>query len=186
MGTLPVFADTVSLQLPTYYAGTFTVTPVATSPVASFTPLFNQGSAVLPGIGGGGSLANTTYVCCSRFSTAPLGMTIGHLNVSCAAYNAADAATGLGAYKALSAAGLGGATIHFGVANAANSALTPLNLGQVVIPTSPQAGPWVTAATGTVATPYTVAPGDMMVVTVSNTDTTTTQWASACVPYVGA
>jgi hypothetical protein len=119
------------------------------------------------------------------FYSIPIGTTIGHLNVSCESYNAADAASGNVNYTSLDANGLGGGTIQFGITNGTYSIFTPFSIGSVIIPTSPQAGPWVTSVTSSAGTPYTILSGDNLVVTVSAIDNTATQWANLCNVFVG-
>lgn len=154
----------------------------------NFIPLMQQGAGTagipnltnspLQNLPYGGSSQNIT-------SSAPVGMTIGHLNVACASFNAADAVSGHSQYAPLDANGLGGATVGFGVVNAANSIDTPLVIGTVVIPDSPQGGPWVTNVSSVVGSPYTVLAGDTLVLGVSGTSVTATQWATACFPMIG-
>lgn len=119
------------------------------------------------------------------YGTPPLGMVIGHVAVSCDAYNAADAAAGNVPYGPLDSNGLGGATINFAVTNATYSAASPLVLGSVVIPTSPQAGPYVVNGTSTVSSPYTVLGGDSVIIQVTGTSTVATQWLEGCNVEVG-
>lgn len=148
---------------------------------SQFYTLTGGGAQIgLPGIGGG-KLSNQSYTGSQLF--APIGFTVGHLFVSCAAYNASDAG-GNSPYNPLDSSGLGGATVHFGITNGTYTGESPLNLGTVVIPTSPQAGPWVTSVVASSSISYTVAAGDGFVVTVSSASTNA-QTAIACTPGVG-
>lgn len=115
----------------------------------------------------------------------PVGFVIGHVNVTGAAYNTTDATAGNIPYTPLNSDGLGGGTITFGIINATNFFASPLVLGTVVLPTSPQGGPWVTSVTSTVSSPYTVLPGDGLVTLTSSVDTTAAQWVSQIQAYVG-
>ena len=134
-----------------------------------------------------GSLANAPYNGTSQFlvGAAPLGMNIGHLNVTGVAYNPVDAAASIGNYTSLDANGLGGATINFAIINGSNSLTSPLVIGSVVIPTSPTAGPWVTSVSSSVSSPYTILPEDSIVISITSTDTATSQWVSGCVAMIG-
>jgi len=114
----------------------------------------------------------------------PLGAVISEINISCQDFNATDAAAGNSVYTPLSAAGLGGATFSFGIANGTFSGSAPFNLGSVVIPDSPQGGPWVTHSTSSI-TPYTVLAGDSLVVLVTAVSGTTTQWVGNCEVFIG-
>jgi hypothetical protein len=138
----------------------------------------------LPGIGPA-ALAVTNWLSVSAaVGDIPVGTTIGHINVSCSAYNSADVTAGNSPYSPLDANGLGGGTIDFGIQNATFSGAAPFNLGSVVIPDSPQAGPWVTSVTSAV-TPYTVLSGDSLVMTVPTISGTATQWVYDCTPMIG-
>jgi hypothetical protein len=138
----------------------------------------------LPSINGGQLVATTWNGTTHSYGMIPVGTSIGHLNVSCAAFNAADAAAGNSTYASLDINGLGGGTISFGIINSANPGTAPLSLGSVVIPQSPQAGPWVTSVTSSVS-PYSVLAGDSLQVLVSSVSGTATQWAAACIPMIG-
>lgn len=158
--------------------GGVTLTPVLNSGVSG-TPSF------LPGTGQG-PIAVTTFAGINgTVGLIPVGTVIGHINVSCADYNSTDATAGNSPYSPLSSTGLGGGTIQFGIADAAHSGTAPLSLGAVVIPDSPQAGPYAVASTASVGTPYTVLAGDSLVMIVSAVSGTAAQWVSACVPMIG-
>ena len=115
----------------------------------------------------------------------PAGMVIGHINVTCPPFNPVDAAVGNSNYHTLDVNGLGGGTINFGIINGTYSGNSPLILGSVVIPDSPQAGPWVTSVTSAVSTPYAVLPGDALVLTVPSVSTTATQWVAYPQAFAG-
>ena len=103
-------------------------------------------------------------------------------------YNAVDASAnashGYGFYNILDSTGLGGATIKFGIANGTYSTASPLVLGTVVIPTSPQAGPWITSVTSAVGTPYTTLAGDAITLYISAMSSAT-QKVYDCEGFVG-
>lgn len=148
---------------------------------ANLVPLSTANSPGIPGIGSG-HLLNKAYT--GFTMTGPLGMTVGHISVECASYNPTDAG-GNSQYNALTSTGLGGATVNFGIVNGTHSGTAPLALGSVVMPDSPQAGPWVTSVTTAVATPYTILAGDAFAVTVTNTSVGPLQWDTNCIPMVG-
>lgn len=125
---------------------------------------------------------STTY---SGPGALPVGFVIGHINVTGAAYNTTDATAGNLPYTALNSDGLGGGTITFGIVNATNFFASPLVLGTVVLPTSPQGGPWVTSVTTTLGSPYTVLPGDGLVTLTNAVDGTAAQWVAQIQAYVG-
>jgi len=152
---------------------------------ASFFPIMFVGVTFLPT-----PLANLSYGNQNNSyqiqEGIPAGMIIGHLNVACAAYNPTDAAASQNEYSPLDANGLGGATIGVAIVNGSHSVLSPNVIGSVVIPTSPQGGPWVTTVTSAVGTPYTIQAGDSIVADVTATSTSATQWASQCNLNVGS
>lgn len=179
-------------------------------PAGASTPIFNLsctgnvgvGGAYSPSVGGSTSyfpmnptvyLANVGsgsvndqpfYYTPTSFSVA--GFTIGHIAVSCGVYNEADAISGQSPYNALDSTGLGGTTFTFGVINSTHSVNSPLILGQVVIPTSPQHGPFVTSGSAAVVTPYTVTPNTSLTLSMSGTDMSAAQQISQCVPLIGS
>ena len=132
----------------------------------------------------------------SWFYNIPIGMTIGHLMVNCASYNAADVAQEVlngsinyapivSEYTPLNAAGLGGGTVNFYITNATHSVTSnPLLIGSVVLPTSPQAGPYITNVTSVVSSPYTVLSDDVIILNVTSASSAT-QKLEACMPYIG-
>ena len=181
----------------TLTAGTgVTITGTPTNPIinatgggggTSFVPLITGygGASFLPGNSTGvpGPLTAAPITNSNQYSPA-LGSVIGHIAVSCASYNATDAANGYDAYTPLNASGLGGGTINFFINNATYPYTAPLALGSVVIPTSPQAGPWVTSASTAVGTPYTVLSGDSIIMSVTAVSSAA-QKVTNCIPLVG-
>ena len=98
----------------------------------------------------------------------PVGYSIGHVDISCAEYNPTDATSGASPqYNPLDANGLGGATASLGIISSSFLIASPNVIGTFVIPTSPQAGPWVTNYAYTMGTPYTILPDDNVVFRVS-------------------
>jgi len=151
----------------------------------TFEPIFSATNGYYFNAVGNGPLSPDGPYNGNQLFVVPVGITIGHINVACNAFNAADAAAFPGnPYSTLAADGLGGGTIDFGIVNATHSGTAPLNLGSVIIPTSPQAGPWVTSVTSAVGSPYTTQAGDGIVAIISAADATA-QVVSACVPQVG-
>jgi hypothetical protein len=157
-------------------------------------PLLLENAGVLTSalfFGGPNGLALAVAPFNGATSIAPVGMVIGHIYVIGCTYNSADAsafgpaANGGGYYNPLDGHGLGGGTIQFGITNATHSGSSPLIIGSVVIPDSPQAGPWVTSGASTLSSPYTVLPGDNFVVTVTSVSATATQFVSCCIPFIG-
>jgi hypothetical protein len=132
----------------------------------------------------------------SWFYNIPIGMTIGHLMVNCASYNAADVAQEVlngsisyapvvSQYTPLNAAGLGGGTVNFYIINATHSITSnPLLIGSVVLPTSPQAGPYITSASSVVSPSYTILQNDNMVLSVTSVSSAA-QTLLQCLPYIG-
>lgn len=115
----------------------------------------------------------------------PVGFVIGHLNVTCEPYNAADSASSVGPYTPLNSNGLGGGTITFAIVNGTYPESAPFTLGSVVIPTSAQTGPYVVSATSTVGTPYTVLANDGLTFEVTAVSGTAAQWVVNCSGFVG-
>jgi hypothetical protein len=128
--------------------------------------------------GGPNNVAATSYGLPDLY--APVGNTIHNLNVTCSAFNATDAG-GTSNYNPLDANGLGGYTTDIAVVNASFSVSAPHLIGSVIIPTSPQAGPWVTSVT-TAVTPYNMLAGDSLTFRISSPDAIATQWVAQCSP----
>jgi hypothetical protein len=160
--------------------------------VASGQPVWAMPAGVSPLVsplvyaGGLGPMTNTPPSG-NDFFVMPAAGILGHLRVTCQVYNPTDAAVlGQSNYTSLNSAGLGGGTVTIGITNGTYSVLTPLVLGSVVMPTSPQAGPWVTSVTATVGTPYAVLPNDNLTWSISAVDGSAAQWDYGCLLYVGA
>jgi|SRR5665213_2171547 len=120
----------------------------------------------------------------SAVAAIPTGIILGHMNVSCISYNPADALASIGPYTPLDSSGLGGATITYGITNATFSRSSPLILGTLVLPTSPQAGPWVTSVNSPIGSPYTILPGDNLTLSVTSVSPAA-QVAQGCFAYAG-
>jgi hypothetical protein len=150
---------------------------------SSLISLISDGGTSVPS--GAGNISDLPYTEGS-LSQAPLGISIGHINVTCSAYTTANASAGYEAYSytPLDATGLGGGTINFAITNTTYPISAPLVLGSVIIPSSPQFGPWITAVTSSVATPYTILPGDNVIMSITDV-ASTTQTVSGCMPYIG-
>lgn len=139
----------------------------------------------LAGIGFQSPIVNTGINDHQQAGAVPIGTVIGHINVTCASYNATDAGSGNGLYSPLDSNGLGGGSINFFIVNAAHPSTAPLSVGSVVLPTSPQAGPYVTSVTAAVGSPYTVLAGDSMEFSITSVSGVASQWDTSCVPFVG-
>jgi len=120
----------------------------------------------------GGLSASNPFVVNSfngNYTAAPVGLVIGHINETCQPYNPVDAAASHSPYPLLDSNGLRGATISIGIANGTFPGSAPFPLGTVVIPDSPQLGPWVTSVTSAIAIPYMVQAGDGIIQTITVT-----------------
>lgn len=158
-------------------AGTYS--PAATG--SSYAPIYIAGT--FPGIGQA-PLANHAYTYGQSYIYP--GFVIGHIAVSCANYTLTDATANNSTYATLGAGGLGGSTVTFAVVDNSNFFASPLVLGTVVIPSSPQAGPWVTSGVSTVATPYTVTTNTSILTQITATNTGAGTVVKSCVPTVGS
>lgn len=181
-------------------------------PIGSDTPIFNLSCIGNLGIAGayspasGGStsyirlydalgptgqgdapLSNVTYPQpYNHPGLIPKGMSIGHLSVVCLPYNTTDTGGSNTWYNPLDSTGLGGGTINFAVASSTYPITAPHVIGSVVLPSSPQGGPWVSAVTTALGSPYIVGQSDSIVTSVTSTSTTASQTLYSCTPFVGS
>lgn len=105
-------------------------------------------------------------------SVLPVGFSIGHAAITCATYNAADATAGNGPYNPLDASGLGGGTVSLAITNTSFPMTAPNVIGTIVLPTSPQAGPYVSSVS-VATTAYTLGANDNLLFAVTSVSAST-------------
>jgi hypothetical protein len=114
----------------------------------------------------------------------PVGMTIGHIYVTCQVYNGTDVTAGYSSYSTVlhAAQTFGGVAFTLAIINSANGYTTPNVLGTATIPTTTYPGPY-TSSTSAAVTSYTTQAGDGL--GVSTVASSVTQLPRGCYLGVG-